>query len=492
LTRKNKLGIKWRFFLYLAIFTVVTLGLLWIFQIVLLDDFYRAIKTASIRSTAESIARNVGSEELQDYLEAVAQQEDLCILLCDGEGRQLASVDYLHDCVIHRMTPDGRYALYDRALKNGGSHLETFEWEGVSGAPPGAPPLRQDRFPGIRQRDSIESIVSVSVLPDGAGGERVLMLNAIVSPVDATVYTLRVQLICISVIMLMVGFLLAVIIARTVSRPIVRINEGAKALAAGQYEMHFPETGYREIAELGRTLNMTATELGKTEALKRELIANVSHDLRTPLTMIAGYSEVMRDIPGENTPENMQIIIDETQRLSLLVNDLLDISKLQSGTQTLSVEEFSLTRTIQRTLTRYNKLTRQQGYRIEFLHDREVYVSADELRISQVIYNLVNNAINYTGPDRLVILRQIVGEGFVRIEVVDTGEGIAEENLPLIWDRYYKVDKEHKQAAIGTGLGLSIVRSVMELHGGGYGVESTLGQGSCFWFSLPVLPPPES
>ena len=119
-----------------------------------------------------------------------------------------------------------------------------------------------------------------------------------------------------------------------------------------------------------------------------------------------------------------------------------------------------------------------------FEHDTEVYVLADEVKITQAFYNLLTNAINYCGEDKNIFVRQSIEDGFVRVEVRDCGEGIAEEDLPLIWDRYYKVDKTHKRAVTGTGLGLSIVKKIIELHGGGYGVFSKPGKGSVFWFSL--------
>ncbi|MFQ8601435.1 MAG: sensor histidine kinase, partial [Oscillospiraceae bacterium] len=243
----------------------------------------------------------------------------------------------------------------------------------------------------------------------------------------------------------------------------------------------------------GDTLNYAAEELSKVEGLRRELIANVSHDLRTPLTMISGYGEVMRDLPGENTPENVQIIIDEARRLTSLVNDMLDISKFQSGTQKLHRTRFNLTQAIRDTLGRYNKLTEKDGYAISFASDQEVYVHADELRISQVVYNFINNAITYTGPDKCIYLRQLVEGNSVKIEVRDTGEGIDPDKLQYIWDRYYKVDKAHKRAQIGTGLGLSIVKSILDLHGARYGVKSKTGEGSIFWFELQIDrdPPPE-
>ena len=148
--------------------------------------------------------------------------------------------------------------------------------------------------------------------------------------------------------------------------------------------------------------------------------------------------------------------------------------------------EYNLTESIESVLERYNKLKEQDGYCIHFEYDRKVLVKADEYKIYQVIYNLINNAVNYTGKDKTVWVRQKILQDHVRIEVTDSGEGIAEDALPYVWDRYYKVDKTHRRAVMGTGLGLSIVKNILELHHARYGVESTPGCGSTFWFELPI------
>ena len=203
--------------------------------------------------------------------------------------------------------------------------------------------------------------------------------------------------------------------------------------------------------------------------------------------MITGYGEVMRDIPGENTPENVQIIIDEAKRLSSLVDDILDLSKLQSGTQELTCSRFNLTEDIRDMLKRYAKFTEQNGYHLKFISDRDAFVYADEIKMSQVIYNFINNAINYTGSDNSITVCQSMQNNMVKIEVIDTGAGIPKEQLAYVWDRYYRIDKAHKRSAIGTGLGLSIIKTILDMHGANYGVISTEGQGSIFWFELPTV-----
>ena len=280
---------------------------------------------------------------------------------------------------------------------------------------------------------------------------------------------------------------MAYFISERVTRPVAAMNNEAKKLAVGNYDVNFEGGDFCETAELGATLNYAANELSKLDTMQKELISNISHDLRTPLTMISGYSEVMRDIPGEMTGENMQIIIDETKRLSTLVNDLLDLSRLTGGQRRLNRAVFSLTECVRSTIGRYSHLVERDGYTITFDADCDVLCEADEILILQVIYNLISNAINYTGEDKRIHVSQLVQNGICRISVTDTGEGIPEDKLPHIWDRYYRTGDFHKRAVSGTGLGLSIVKNALILHHASFGVSSTIGVGSTFWFELPLL-----
>jgi signal transduction histidine kinase len=287
--------------------------------------------------------------------------------------------------------------------------------------------------------------------------------------------------------MLLLSVVLALLIARRVSKPIEDINKSAKKLASGNYDIRFDGEGFREIGELSDTLNTAAADLSKVEGLRRELMANISHDLRTPLALIYSYAEVMHDFPDEITANQTQIIMDETQRLTSLVNDILDISKLESGNQNMNIAEYSLTRSVDETTKRLAEFVKNEGYSVTFDFERDISVRADEVKIIQAFYNLLLNAVHYTGEDKHIAVRQVLSADTVRIEVADTGEGIAPEELPYIWDRYYKADKAHKRALTGTGLGLSIVKKVMQMHGGDCGVDSVPGKGSTFWFSLKAV-----
>ncbi len=480
---------------YFLAFVGVVFILLWLFQVVLLDSFYYGIKTKEMKTAANAIERTIGEEEFVEQIVYYAYEKNMCVSIIDRDGLELFREDSLPTCTIHKLNQTQRQALFEEVKEAGGSQVTVRQlWR---------PANEFDRLekerksqtelfmqfsgnPALKEEvQEIKNMVYGEMIQVN-GEEALLVLNTTLTPIQSTQEILKVEVIYICIILAAFSVVLAYVIYRRISRPIIETTKQASRLAAGDYTMAFDQDEYREVGQLNETLNYAARELSKTERLQRELLSNVSHDLRTPLTLITGYAEVMRDIPGENTAENVQVIIDEGRRLSELVNDLLDLSKLQSGVAQLEKTRFSLTGQIRSMLQRYNKLQEQEGYQISFMAEEEVFVEADELKISQVLYNLVNNAIHYTGEDKQVEIRQTVAQGKVKIEVLDTGDGMEEKDLPYIWERYYKVDKEHRRGKVGTGLGLSIVKEILQLHQADYGVENRPQGGSNFWFSLAV------
>ena len=297
---------------------------------------------------------------------------------------------------------------------------------------------------------------------------------------------IRWQFIIICAAILLATGLIGFFMAKFISLPIIETNKAARELSRARYQRPPHSGGYLEIAQLNDTLVQTAEDLRKVEDLQHELIANISHDLRTPLTMIEGYAEAMRDIPEEITPENMQIIIDETERLSSMVNEVLDFSRLRTGSLELTMTEFSLTELVRSSIERISRMTGSDGYTVTFDAEGDARVNADCGRIGQVIYNLVGNALTYTGEDKTVRVRQEIRGGKVRISIADSGDGISPQELPYIWDRYYRSRENHKRAVIGSGLGLNICRGILENHHAEYGAMPGEEGGTVFWFELPL------
>ena len=487
-TEKNKskkMPLKVKLIAAFLGFTAIMLVVLWILQTVFLDDFYKVIRTRQVESTADYISENIDDSDIIYYIEDVKEDNELEVAIYDTSTeffRRLYTSDFNGFGI--DLMPHDAYECYEKAQYEGGSVI--FEEDDLVGSE-----NFDKRFEGKGNRPKFDvaansRLTSVRIVTTQYGREYMIILRAPIMPVSSTVDTLRIQLIIVTVLLGLIGVVFAVLVSAAISKPLSKTNKAAKELAKQNYNVVFEDEGYREIKELNETLNFAANELSAVDRLRRELISNISHDLRTPLTMISGYAEVMRDIPGENSPENLQVIIDESQRLSALVTDLLDLSKLESGNIPLCMEKFCLTDSIRSIFTRYGKLVSKDEYKINFEQDRDVDVVGDEIRLSQVIYNLINNAINYSGADKTVTVRQIVTDDKVRIEVSDNGDGIAPEDLRNIWDRYYRVDKEHKSAVIGTGLGLSIAKNVLILHNAHFGVRSALGVGSTFWFELNI------
>ena len=482
--RKRSVGIRWRLFGVLALFTVISLLVLWLFQVRLLSTFYEREKFSELRESADAVVNYVDAENAKELIEDYAKGKGVCVrvfVLEETHAKLIADAEVTSNCVIHHLPAKTLSTLYDGARENGGVYEKRFEFNDDVLA------QEEGRFPGFPLRGTTVNAIRVNLVTQGEQ-TYLILLDSEMSPVDATVRTLERQFIWIACILLGTALLFAFLLSSIVAKPLIRITKKAERLSAGEFDLSFEENGYREVQELADTLAFAAEEIGATGRLQQELIANISHDLRTPLTMIKGYSEMMRDIPGENSPENIQAVIDETTRLSELVSDLLNLSKLQAGTVKPKEEIFDLTQTLRDALARYDTLIRHDGYHIESrIESCEVPVCADRTMILQVLYNLVGNAVNYTGAQKRVRVSETVENGVVRISVADDGEGIPPDRIKEIWDRYYRVDREHRRAVMGTGLGLSIVKSVMEAHKARYGVESAVGAGSVFWFELPVI-----
>ena len=497
LTRKTKrydsgplFSLRIRLIAAFGIFTVLVLAILWLFQTVLLDDIYRDLKLKELEKCADQIDRSLGyGADAAALADEYAKKYTVCISVYEitGSGAMksgsVLSRNHVNSfCYIHNFSSSSDLLndLYRDAAQNGGEALRRTPLAAMFRSTPDHDPPPSNGG---------ENVIYVRLIPT-AESELLFLMNTELLPLDSTVETLRSQLLLISAILFAAAVVMAVFLSSRLSKPIREMSAEASRLALGNYNVNFDGGNCTETVKLSSTLNRAAYELSKLDKMQKDLIANVSHDLRTPLTMIAGYTEAMRDLPGEATPENMQIVIDETNRLTSLVNDMLEVSRYQGGTQVLHPTRFNFTEVIRTTLDRYGKLREKDGYTIRFEADRDVFVEADEGRILQVVYNLINNAVNYTGDDKLVVIRQTVldtsGEPEVLTEIIDTGIGISDEDLPLVWERYYKVNDFHKRANMGTGLGLSIVKNILLLHGAAFGVQSKVGVGSNFWFKLKI------
>lgn len=335
--------------------------------------------------------------------------------------------------------------------------------------------VQQERFSGV-------TLIYGAKTDDGY-----LFISTPMEAMSGATKVIRTQLVYVTVISLVSGFFIAILISRKFTKPISKITESAKELAKGNYNVKFEGGHYAEIDELIETLNYTAKELSKVEKLRQELIANISHDLRTPLTLIKAYSEMIYEKTGDNKEkrdEQLQIIISETDRLTKLVNNILDLSKLQSGSEAIKLENINVSGVVEGVLQGFRPLCDKEGYVINKTIQDNLYAKGSALRLEQVLYNLIGNAINHIGENKTIHIKlEDVGE-VIRFEVTDNGDGIEKGDIMHIWERYYKAKNHKEKQNGGVGIGLSIVKNILELHGAKYGVESKLKEKTTFWFEL--------
>ncbi len=325
------------------------------------------------------------------------------------------------------------------------------------------------------------------------GKPHYLLVSYSLSIVQDTVRNLQIYLLLIGIGVVFIAFLVSSVFSSKITSGLKTMSDSAVRLAKRDYKVEFNNVDYQELAKLSDTLNYVRDEVKKSEDFQREILANVTHDLKTPLTMIKAYASMIKEISGDDKvkrEKHIQVIIDEADRLTGLVNDVLSVSKLQSNIDALNFKVFNLTELVYGIINKFGYLQESQGYNLMVDIDANIYTRADEEKISQVIYNLLGNAANYTGEDKTVFisLKTSMDGKRVKFSVRDTGKGIAREELDEIWNRYYRVKENHTRPVKGTGLGLNIVKAILENHSFDFGVDSELGAGSTFWIDFPCVP----
>lgn len=470
--KKSLRSIRFTVWIYFAIFIISILIMIWISFTVSLEATYRTEKTSDITSIANYILTRWGEEGFTtDALDRIAHDNDTCVLIQDRYGLSVYSYDIMgKNCLLH--SSGASLAKYRKLAYESPTGIYYAE-------------VKNSRF----QNNTLIFSMLIGTKEDPIG---YLLLNTSLEPLESTVDILRVQMLQVSLAMLVLAFGISIFLSSLVATPIVRITRSAEKLAQGDYNVKFNGRGYTETEQLADTLNYASNEITKIDTMRRDLMANISHDLRTPLTMVKAYAEMIRDLSGDDPvkrDEHLGIIIEESDRLAALVNDIMDLTKLENGSAELNKEPFCVGSRLKEIMTRYTLLSERDGYKFYVSADEEAWGEADLIKFDQIIYNLVNNAVNYSGEDKSIYIMEICTPKTIQISVTDTGAGIDKELMPLIFDRYYRAEK-HKREVIGTGLGLSIVKQIFILHGFKFGVKSEEGVGSTFWFEMDRIKKP--
>ena len=452
-------SIRYNTLFYLILFSIFILLVLWGTQLLLSNYLYEKYQINDVNKIVKEI-ENVDNDDLHNLLVNIVYNNSVCIEYVDEFGRSTLYNDTTTGCLLGKKS-NIDLTKYKREL------LEDDDTNGIKFVNP--------------EYDSSALLYKIEV-KDGY-----VYLFTMLSNINKNAVLVKRQLIYITIIVIILAVIISIYLANIISGPIYKITKKSKSLANGNYDVEFEKNGIKEIDELADTLNYLKNEVSKTDEYRRDLMANVSHDLKTPLTMIKAYAEMVRDISYKDKKkreEHLQVIIDETDRLNVLVGDILALSKLQSNADTMEIENFDLNLEIKEILKRYELLKETEEYKININMPEKIMVCADKNKINQVIYNLINNAINYTGDDNTVLINITEEKKQYLVEIKDSGKGIEKEKLDHIWDKYYKNEKNHKRNVIGTGLGLSIVKNILELHDFTYGVKTELGKGTTFYFKI--------
>lgn len=491
-------SLRYRLMLFMCLAGAFVLGLVWLFVTQFMQPLYNRYIYKQLSEQVDTLVGMIESYEepistrafkfsnaelntaFWESVNLAAEQgklnySNVCIDVADSTLQQVNGVDTLHPCLLHES--QSSYNPFTKQIdtkKNGelilnlrAKVLSNGEYHTVIGT--STPQMVVGKVAHNGDNDTYTVIFSTSL---ARIDEASIVLNQLMPLI----------FLCMMVFCVMASWLFS----RWFTKPLTQLSHATRKLAEGDYSVrvNVPETD--EIGLLAADFNHMAGEVSRASQLQRDLLANVSHDLRTPLTLIKGYAETVRDLTGEDPEKRtaqLDVIVDETDRLSALVNSVMELSKVSCGTDKPERIHFDIAQLCDEVAQRYDGICAQNNYTLtlELPQDTCCNVYADPTMMERVLHNLLGNAMHHIGDDHTFILRAIPKQNSTtRIEIEDHGNGISKEDLPYIFDRYYRSRSD--SGKVGTGLGLSITKAILQSHGFRFGVDSTVGKGTCFWF----------
>ena len=445
----------------LVVFIGLMLALILFLQTTFLDGTYKNNKIAYLKDTAAQIDEGIQNDDILSVLEDISFSNEVCVrVITDAVG--FTTYQDASSCALGKLSSKQLNKIATTTFDNGGEAL--FD----------------------SNSSNIKNAYIYSKLSKVNDENVLIMLSTSIVPLQSTIDTMYDQFNIIIIVVVIATILLALCLSSLIVKPIKKIEMEATNLPSGKYDYRLIKTDAREIENLNNTLARANEEIIKADVARKELIGNVSHDLRTPLTMIVGYGEMIRDFPEENNAENINVIINEAKRLSTLVDDLLDLSKVESGKIEFHNKDIKISDLLGSVYDQFEPYCKANNIELVLnVEDSDVVVSVDENRLKQVLHNFMSNALNYNdAKDTKIIIGEEKVDGAYRIYVYDNGSGVKEEDKDKIWNRYYKVDKEHKRSHIGSGIGLSLCKDILDKMGYKYGVDSVYKEYSKFYFDI--------
>lgn len=444
----------------LVVFIGLMLALILFLQTTFLDGTYKNNKIAYLKDTATQIDEGIQNDDILSVLEDISFSNEVCVrVITDAVG--FTTYQDASSCALGKLSNKQLNKIATTTFDNGGEAL--FD----------------------NNSSYLKNVYIYSKLSKVNDENVLIMLSTSIVPLQSTIDTMYDQFNIIIIVVVIATILLALCLSSLIVKPIKKIEMEATNLPSGKYDHKLVKTDAREIENLNNTLARANEEIIKADVARKELIGNVSHDLRTPLTMIVGYGEMIRDFPEENNVENINVIINEAKRLSTLVDDLLDLSKVESGKIEFHKKDIKISDLLGSVYDQFEPYCKANNIELILDIKDDAVVNVDENRLKQVLHNFMSNALNYNdAKDTKIIIGEEKVEGAYRIYVYDNGSGVRQEDKDKIWNRYYKVDKEHKRSHIGSGIGLSLCRDILDKMGYKYGVDSVYKEYSKFYFDI--------
>lgn len=431
-----------------------------------MNNFYLRTMTREIKEVGDKMTeRFIVTQSVSKMMVNNTLDDSMSIHMVYGDGSLANPIDWKND-----YNPD-KYMLYNINKLTQGFLKKIGDSEIIS----------------KKKNNTDNNIIYLSYLGEGEDSKEsiYLLISSTIRDIDGIGNIIRLQYPYIFIIILISGGLVSYFMSKRLTMPLKELTTTAERLAQGDYEPYFPKSDLYEINRLSQSLNYAKEQIAEMDQMRISILANISHDLKTPLTVIKSYSEMIRDITGDDKQarnESLEVIISEADRLTDMVNSVMDISKIEMGMGNMELEEFSLTELSEEIVEKFSVLTETEDYKFEIRSDGPGLIMADREMMDKVIRNLVANAINFAGKDKKIIIDIDDRKDSLIYSVIDHGQGISKEDIEKIWVRYYTNHNNYSRYTVGTGLGLHIVKVILEEHGFEYGVESEKGQGSKFFF----------
>lgn len=462
-----------RLWAIMMVLVLLTVGFMWIFQVVLMARNYIESKINEVQAQLDPIMGDLETEDLaynEQMLSDLSSTADGKMLIINDSGQLAEMYTFGHSSDLSA------------------NHSDVQVWERIANGENYPKILAGKPYTSERMDRSRVEAYEIGIPIRYHGEDAYLILYHSFEELYNVLDMNRRQLVILSVILTAAAAVLAAFLARRFTRPIRVIKRTVDRLAAGELTA-VPGLDRRdEIGQLSHSVEELGQALQRVDVLRKEAIANVSHELRSPLALIGGYAEMVRDITWKDDQqrnENLDLIIRETNRMSETVRDIMDYSQFQSSYLQLNKGDYGLREIVWEEAGRWEKIARENHLTLQVEQpDTECPVHADALKLSQVLRNLFNNAVNHTGDGATITVRTQREADGCRVSVINPGTPIPEEERELIWERYQRSQHQAGRGQ-GTGIGLSIVKSILDAHGMSYGVDCRDGL-TAFWFFAPT------